>query len=388
MSASPAFSRGELSRYSRHLILPEVGQEGQQKLKSAKVLIVGAGGLGCPSSLYLAAAGIGHIGVVDFDTVDISNLQRQVLYTTDDVGERKVNRAAARLLSLNNEIQITPHDEKICAANAKSIIAPYDIVIDGTDNFATRYLINDACVLLHKPNVYGSIYRFEGQLSLFYPPDGPCYRCLFPNAPPPDAVPNCAEGGVLGVLAGTIGALQATEAIKWILGKGETLQGRLMLYDALDMRFDCLAIKRNPHCPICGLSPTITDLVDETVVCAANFGAAESSETIRGQYEITPLQLQTLLAQGTQNVLLLDVRSPQEFALCRLPHATLIPLNELENRAASLDPAKEIIVYCKSGIRSSKGADILRSKGFTRVRPLHGGLLQWAADVDASMDVY
>lgn len=379
------FSHSELTRYSRHLLLPEVGILGQQKLKNAKVLVVGAGGLGCPTSLYLAAAGVGHLGLVDFDPIDLSNLQRQILYKTKDVGKSKVATAAARIRELNDEIRVQVFDEKLSARNARSIVEQFDIVIDGTDNFSTRYLINDACVLTGKPNVYGSIYRFEGQLSLFHPPAGPCYRCLFPEAPPPEAVPNCAEGGVLGVLAGTIGVLQATEALKWILGIGGSgLLGSLLLYDAIDVRFDKLKIRRNQDCAICGKDPTITELVDTVVTCAIELEPEVGEEPT----EISVQSLQKLLTEDPGKVRLLDVRTSEEFVLCQLPDAQLIPIDELESRIKELDTAQEIVVYCKSGVRSRKAAQLLRLKGFKKVRHLTGGIVRWAREIDKSIIVY
>lgn len=369
------FSKSELTRYSRHFLLPEVGEEGQHKLRQSQVLIVGAGGLGCPISQYLVAAGVGRIGLVDFDLVDLSNLQRQVLYTTADVGKPKALSAAERLSSMNPEVAVVTHAERLTAQNASKIISEYDIVIDGTDNFSTRYLINDACVLLGKPNVYGSIFRFEGQVSLFDPPHGPCYRCMFPKAPPPDAVPNCAEGGVLGVLAGTIGVLQATEALKWILGVGESLSGRLLIYDALSMYFDVMLIERNPQCPICSANPTITELHEEIVTCAAPAS------------ELTPAQARDLLSAHS-DVVLLDVRTPQERALSAIPNSAHIPLNELSERINELESTRETIVYCKSGMRSVKACELLAGAGFTRVHNLAGGITRWAKDIDPALEVY
>jgi molybdopterin/thiamine biosynthesis adenylyltransferase/rhodanese-related sulfurtransferase len=370
-----AFSKSELTRYSRHLILPEVGEEGQAKLKAAKVLVVGAGGLGSPVSMYLAAAGIGTIGLVDFDTVDLSNLQRQIIYGTGDVGKQKTVCAAGRLAEMNPDITVQAHTEKLCAARAERIISQYDIVIDGTDNFPTRFLINDACVLLGKPNVFGSIFRFEGHMSLFHPPHGPCYRCMFPKPLSPDVVPNCAEGGVLGVLAGTIGALQATEAIKWILNIGDSMCGRLLIYDALSMYFDVLKIERNPECPICGDKPTITKLHDEVMVCAA------------ASSEMEPKAARELMSQR-KDVVLLDVRTPQEHALCAIDGAVHIPLNELPERMSELDKNRETIVYCKSGMRSAKACTMLAEAQFAKVHNLSGGIVRWAQEIDPSMTVY
>lgn len=360
------------------MILPEVGLDGQKRLKAARVLVVGAGGLGSPCALYLAAAGIGKLGLVDFDPIDMSNLQRQILYSTKEVGAQKVERAAARLRELNDEIEVATHAERLTSENAMQIIEQYDVIVDGTDNFGTRYLINDACVFAGKPNVHGSIFRFEGQLSVFYPPEGPCYRCLFPSPPPPDAVPNCAEGGVLGVLAGTIGVLQATEAIKLVLKLGAPLIGRLLLYDAVDMRVDTLKITRNAECPVCGTNPTIKKLVDVAVACAS-----ESEANL----EISPTTLKQMLDRN-DNIFVLDVRSPEEHALCSLPNATLIPLPELEGRVQELDPEWEIVAYCKSGVRSKKATDLLRSKGFKHVKNMTGGIIKWSQDVDPAMNVY
>lgn len=378
-SPAPAagFNREEKARYSRHLILPEVGEAGQYRLKQASVLVVGAGGLGSPSALYLAAAGIGCIGLMDYDKIELTNLQRQILYTTAEVGRSKTDCARSRLLALNDQIKVETHAEKLSAANAASIIKQYDIVLDGSDNFSTRYLVNDACVLAGKPNVYGSIYRFEGQASIFHPPHGPCYRCLFPQPPAPDAVPNCAEGGVLGVLAGTIGVLQATEAIKWILGVGTSLLGRLLIYDAMDMRFDAFALTRNPDCPLCGNQPTIKTLTDVAVSCAS--GSAGS--------EISAAELQKLLANET-DITLLDVRTAEEFAQCQLANAVLIPLAELPARLSALNRQARIVVYCRSGMRSQRAADLLRDHGFANVASLAGGLLKWQQEVDASLPLF
>ncbi len=371
------FSPSELARYSRHLLLPELGSAGQLKLKKSKILIVGAGGLGSPAALYLAAAGVGTIGIIDHDAVDLSNLQRQVIYTKDDIGKSKANTAAARMGALNGDIEIKALPEKLSAANAKQIIAGYDLVIDGTDNFSTRYLVNDACVMLGKPNVYGAIFRFEGQVSLFNPPAGPCYRCLFPKAPPAETIPSCAEGGVLGVLPGIIGTLQATEAIKYLLGIGESLVGRLLLFNCLPMTFDELKISRNVDCALCGDNPSIAEIKEESIVCAS-----ESSDKVA----LSARELSALLSQDNPP-LLLDVRRGEEYILGNLPDSVLIPVDELEERLAVLDKDKDIVVYCKSGARSRKAMEMLKAAGFKRVRHLTGGIISWAQEVDPSVGV-
>lgn len=373
-------SPSERIRYSRHLILPEVGMPGQLKMRNAKVLIVGAGGLGSPVALYLTAAGIGQIGLVDFDNVDASNLQRQVLYTTDDVKKSKVERAEKRLLALNPDIAVKTYSEKLTAENALGIISNYDVVVDGTDNFATRYLVNDACVLSNKPNVYGSIFRFEGQVSVFHRP-GPCYRCLFPDPPPPEAVPNCAEGGVLGVLAGTIGTLQATEVIKLILGIGESLIGRLALYNALDFQLDVLTIRRKGDCPICGDHPRIRELREESIYCAA------TGDSMISDKDVTPSELKAIMDNPPNDFLLLDVRSPQEYVMCNLPNAVLIPVDQLQQRLNEVERERDIVVYCRSGVRSAHAAQVLRLAGYKRVRNLLGGIMRWAQEVDPTLPV-
>lgn len=371
-------TKSELMRYSRHLLLPEVGLEGQVRIKNARVLVIGAGGLGSPVILYLAAAGVGTIGVVDFDQVDLSNLQRQIIYTNDDVSASKVERAATRAQSLNPEIRLQQHNERLTSENALDLFSKYDIIIDGTDNFSTRYLVNDACVLSKKPNVYGAIYRFEGQTSVFAHQDGPCYRCLFPDPPPPDAVPNCAEGGVLGVMAGIIGCIQATETLKIILGIGDSLAGKLLIYDALSMNFDSVTIPKNLKCPICGPNPTIKKLEDITVTCENQTRATKT---------ITATDLDRDLKSG-QNLVLLDVRTPQEVALSRIKNSVHIELAELANRLTELDKEADIIAYCKSGMRSAKAVQILLDHGFQKVRNLEGGFTSWAKDVDPSLNVY
>jgi adenylyltransferase/sulfurtransferase len=377
----PDLSPAEIARYSRHLIMPEVALDGQRRLKAARVLVIGAGGLGSPVSMYLAAAGVGHLGLVDFDAVDTSNLQRQILHATDDIGRPKLESAASRLAAINPEIEITTHAVRITAANALELIKPYDLVVDGTDNFPTRYLVNDACVLLGKPNVYGSIFRFEGQASVFAPPAGPCYRCLYPEPPPPGLAPSCAEGGVLGVLPGVIGSLQATEAIKLLLGLGKPLIGRLVLYDALALTFHELSIHRDPHCPVCGDDPRITSLIDYDDFCGLRDPSHDSQE------DATVEEVHGRLGRG-DGMLLLDVRSLEEWHICRIEGATLIPLPELADRLQELDPGREVIVHCKTGQRSSRAVGLLRKAGFPRVRNLRGGIVAWARLVDPGMPTY
>jgi molybdopterin/thiamine biosynthesis adenylyltransferase/rhodanese-related sulfurtransferase len=377
------FSSEELLRYSRHLVLPHVGIEGQRRLKHARVLLIGAGGLGSPAALYLAAAGVGTLGLVDFDTVDVSNLQRQILHGTSAVGQPKLESARARLQDVNPHVHVETYDTRLTSGNALGILADYDIVIDGTDNFATRYLTNDACVMLGKPNVYGSIFRFEGQASLFATPDGPCYRCLFPNPPPPDLVPSCAEGGVLGVLPGLVGTIQATEAMKWILGVGDTLAGRLLIIDALSMQFRTVTVQRDPECPACG-TREIRELIDYDEFCGVR--GVVPNEVRDLQVEITPIELSQRMAK--QNGFdLIDVREPYEWSFTRLPGARLIPLGQLPEQMSSLDSTRDIVVYCRSGQRSAHAARQLRAAGF-RARNLAGGLLRWSDEVDASVPKY
>jgi adenylyltransferase/sulfurtransferase len=383
--ASTNLSSQEVARYSRHLIMPEVGMDGQKRLKASSVLLIGAGGLGSPLGLYLAAAGIGRIGLVDFDVVDFSNLQRQVMHGTEDVGRPKLHSARDRLRSINPEVQLDLYETHLTSANAFDILRPYDIVIDGTDNFPTRYLVNDACVLLKKPNVYGSIFRFDGQASVFHPPAGPCYRCLYPEPPPPGEVPSCAEGGVLGILPGLIGCIQATEAVKLILGRGEPLIGRLLLYDALAMRFQEFKVRRNPRCPLCGDKPTITGLIDYEQFCGMRGQEAAAPTTIEG--DITVEELNRLIAAG-QAPLVLDVRNPEEYQICRIPGTRLLPLPELPQRFVELDKGREMIVHCKSGMRSAKAVAFLRQQGFTKLRNLKGGIIAWADRIDPTMPKY
>ncbi len=371
----------EIARYSRHLTLPDVGLEGQLRLRSSSVLLVGAGGLGSPLGIYLAAAGVGRIGLVDFDIVDLSNLQRQVLYEESDVGRPKLDPARERLEAINPHVKIECHPRRLTADNAMEILDGYDVVVDGTDNFSTRYLVNDACVLLRKPNVYGSIFRFEGQVSVFWAGKGPCYRCLYPEPPPPGSVPTCAEGGVLGVLPGTIGTLQATEAIKLILGKGELLLGRLLLFDALEMRFRELTLRRDRHCPVCGDEPTIRKLVDCDATCDV------APEVAVDPPEIDPGGLARRLEEPDPP-LLLDVRSPQEWAICHLDGASLIPLQELPQRLDELNPERETVVYCHVGSRSARATRLLTRRGFLRTRNLRGGIDAWSIEIDPSLPRY
>jgi len=382
---TPALTTDEIQRYSRHLILPDVGIEGQQRLKAARVLIVGAGGLGSPTALYLAAAGVGTLGVVDFDVVDVSNLQRQILHGTKDVGRSKLESARARIADVNPHVRVELHDARLTSANALEIIGGYDIVVDGTDNFATRYLTNDACVLLGKPNVYGSIFRFEGQASVFGLPDGPCYRCLFPEPPPPGSVPSCAEGGVLGVLPGIVGTIQATETIKLILGIGDTLAGRLLLIDALSMQFRAMTLRKDPACPACG-TRTITELIDYDEFCGAPGAAAMHDPGDLA--EITPRDLAARLARGDDGFDLIDVREPGEWAIARIDRARLIPLGQIPDAVSELDKTREIVVMCRSGVRSADAARFMQRSGFTRVKNLAGGILRWSTDVDPRVPRY
>lgn len=382
----PDLSAPEIARYSRHLIMPEVAMDGQRKLKAAKVLIVGAGGLGSPAALYLAAAGVGRLGLVDFDDVELSNLQRQILHGTRNVGRRKTDSAIERIRDINPEIEVDAHETRLTSGNALDIIRPYDMVIDGTDNFPTRYLVNDACVLLGKPSIYGSIFRFDGQASVFKPPDGPCYRCLFEEPPPPGMVPSCAEGGVLGILPGVIGCVQATEAIKLILGKGTTLIGRLLLYDALDMRFREVNIARNPECIVCGENPTLTELIDYAQFCGIR-GEEAPAEDTDSRLETTVEEMKARLDRG-DDFDILDVRNTEEWQICHIDGAILIPAGELPARLNELDPAREILVHCKSGVRSAKAVGILREAGFQNVTNVRGGIQEWARKIDPSMPVY
>ena len=382
----PELSHQEILRYSRHLLIPDVGLEGQRKLKAASVLVIGTGGLGSPVSLYLAAAGVGRIGLVDYDRVDESNLQRQIVHGTATVGELKVESARARLLDLNPGIQVHAINEPFTSTNALKIAADYDIIIDGTDNFPTRYLSNDVAVFLGKPNVYGSIFRFDGQASVFFAQKGPCYRCLFPEPPPPGMVPTCAEGGVLGVLPGTIGTIQATEALKLILGIGDSLIGRLLLYNALDMSFDFVTLKKNPKCRVCGPNADIKELIDYEEFCGVP-GHDHDDGTAGGSWDIEASALATLL-KGSNPPSLLDVREPHELQISRLPGAANIPLGSLAARLSELDSARDLVVFCKGGTRSTRALELLVSAGFKRVRNLKGGINTWARDVDNSLPIY
>jgi adenylyltransferase/sulfurtransferase len=386
-SARVELSNEEIQRYSRHLIMPEVAMEGQKKLKASKVLLVGTGGLGAPLGLYLAAAGIGRIGLVDFDVVDFSNLQRQVIHSTKDVGRPKLESAKEKILGINPHIQVDGYETMLRADNAMGIIKDYDIVVDGTDNFPTRYLVNDACVLLDKPNVYGSIFRFEGQASVFYAREGPCYRCLYPEPPPPGLVPSCAEGGVLGILPGTIGLIQATEAVKLILGKGRTLVGRLLLYDALEMKFRELKLRKNPKCPLCGDNPTIKALIDYEQFCGITPQPVAAAPIEQDSYEITPEELKVRLDRGDR-LTIVDVREPHEYNISRLPNSILIPLGQVGARKNELNPSDEIIVHCKMGGRSAKAVKLLREAGFKKIKNLTGGIDRWAQNVDPSVPRY
>lgn len=376
----------EILRYSRHLLIPEVGLSGQKRIKSASVLVIGTGGLGSPVALYLAAAGVGRIGLVDYDQVDASNLQRQVIHGTSSLGELKVASARQRMLDINPDIQVDVYNEPFTSANAMQIAEGYDILIDGTDNFPTRYLSNDVSVLLGKPNVYGSIYRFDGQVSVFDAREGPCYRCLFPEPPPPGLVPSCAEGGVLGVLPGTIGTLQATEALKLILGIGETLNGRLLLFNALDMSFEFVNLRKNPNCKICGPDPEVTELIDYEEFCGVP-GHDHEEGSAGGDWDIEAGQLAEQLEQG-QPIQLLDVREPHELEISRLEGADLIPLGQLAARLSELDSAEDMVVFCKAGTRSARALELLASAGFRKVKNLKGGINAWAREVDPSLPIY
>ncbi|PYX14761.1 MAG: molybdenum cofactor biosynthesis protein MoeB [Acidobacteria bacterium] len=376
-------SNDEILRYSRHLIMPEVGMEGQLKLKAARVLCIGAGGLGSPLALYLGAAGVGTLGLVDFDVVDYTNLQRQIIHTTADVGRKKLDSAADKLKAINPLINVRPFDTRLSSDNALELFRDFDIIVDGTDNFPTRYLVNDACVLTGKPNVYGSIFRFEGQASVFATEQGPCYRCLYPEPPPPGLVPSCAEGGVLGILPGLVGVIQATEVIKLVLGKGEPLIGRLLLVDALAMKFRELKLRKNPDCPVCGTHPTITKLIDYNEFCGIR---GEEAPVEAGVPEIQVEELKRRLDAG-EDVFVLDVREPHEYQICNIG-GHLIPLGDLPKRVHELDSSREIVAHCRSGTRSAKAVNFLRQAGFRKVRNLSGGILAWADRVDPKMPKY
>lgn len=374
----------EILRYSRHLIMPEVALEGQKKLKAARVLCIGAGGLGSPLALYLAAAGVGRLGIVDFDVVDFTNLQRQIIHSTANVGRSKLESAKERIAEINPYVQVDTYETALTSENALSLFADYDIIADGTDNFPTRYLVNDACVLLGKPNAYGSIFRFEGQATVFYAKQGPCYRCLYPEPPPPGLVPSCAEGGVLGVLPGVIGVIQAIETVKLILGKGESLVGRLLLFDALKMKFRELKLRKNPECPICGENPTIRELIDYEKFCGVT---AQPQISVGSEFEITPLDLKAKIDRGDEFVLV-DVREPEEYAICRIPGSKLIPLRTVAERLHELSSADEIVVHCRSGVRSGQAVEFMKQAGYRKVKNLVGGILRWSDDVDPTVPKY
>jgi sulfur-carrier protein adenylyltransferase/sulfurtransferase len=373
----------EILRYSRHLIMPEVGMEGQQKLKAARVLCIGAGGLGSPLALYLAAAGVGTLGIVDFDVVDYTNLQRQIIHTTADVGRKKLDSAAEKLKAINPFVNVRTFETRLSSANALELFREFDIVADGTDNFPTRYLVNDACVLIGKPNVYGSIFRFEGQASVFATAQGPCYRCLYPEPPPPGLVPSCAEGGVLGILPGLVGVIQATEVIKLILGKGDSLIARLLLVDALGMKFRELKLRKNPDCPACGRHRTITKLIDYDEFCGIR---GEEKPVAAGISEIQVEELKRRL-DAKEDVFVLDVREPHEYQICNIG-GHLIPLGDLPRRVNELDSSREIVAHCRSGVRSAKAVDFLQQAGFKKVHNLAGGILAWADRIDLKMPKY
>jgi molybdopterin/thiamine biosynthesis adenylyltransferase/rhodanese-related sulfurtransferase len=377
-------SNDEIARYSRHLIMPEVALDGQKTLKAAKVLTVGTGGLGSPLALYLAAAGIGTLGIVDFDVVDESNLQRQILHGTSDVGRPKVESARDKIKDINPNVEVVVHEEALTSENALEIFADYDVIVDGTDNFPTRYLVNDACVLLGKPNVYGSIFRFEGQASVFYAEEGPCYRCLYPEPPPPGLVPSCAEGGVLGILPGAIGTIQATETVKLILGIGEPLIGRLLLYDALGMSFREMKLRKDPNCPVCGENQTVTELIDYQEFCG--IPQANAAEQANGVPEITVQDLKAKLDDG-EDINVLDVREPHEYEVANIG-VRLIPLGELPQRLAELDQSENFAIHCKTGGRSARAVELLQDAGFQNVYNVKGGITAWSEEIDPSVPKY
>jgi adenylyltransferase/sulfurtransferase len=387
MATTPAevspLSKEEVLRYSRHLIMPEVGMEGQEKLKAARVLCIGTGGLGSPLALYLAAAGVGTLGLVDFDVVDFSNLQRQVIHFTSDVGRPKLKSAAEKIAAINPFVNVKPFETRLTSENALKIFEGFDIIVDGTDNFPTRFLVNDACVFTGKPNVYGSIFRFEGQASVFAAKDGPCYRCLYPEPPPPGLVPSCAEGGVLGILPGLVGLIQATEAIKLIIGKGEPLIGRLLLVDALGMRFRELKLRKNPGCVVCGKHPTVTKLIDYEEFCGLR---GQQKPVTTNSFEISVEELKRRL-DAKEDVFILDVREPHEYQICNL-NGHLIPLNDLPKRVNELDPDKEVVVHCKMGGRSAMAVEFLHKSGFTKAKNLTGGIIAWSDKIDPKVPKY
>ena len=382
----PELTTDDLSRYSRHLILPEVGMEGQRKLKAARVLCVGTGGLGSPLAFYLAAAGIGTLGLVDFDVVDASNLQRQIIHSTRDIGRKKLDSAAEKLIALNPALNVIKHETLLSSANALEILKDYDVVADGTDNFPTRYLVNDACVLLGKPNAYGSIFRFEGQASVFATEEGPCYRCLYPEPPPPGLVPSCAEGGVLGILPGLVGVIQATEVIKLILGKGSPLIGRLLLVDALGMRFRELKLRKNPECPVCGENPTVKELIDYQQFCGILPESKEEKAVKNGIPQMSVKELKQRRDAG-EDVFLLDVREPYEYQIAQIG-GKLIPQNDVPQRLSEIPRDREIVVHCRSGARSQKIAELLKQSGYSQVVNLAGGILAWSDEIDPKIQKY
>jgi adenylyltransferase/sulfurtransferase len=384
----PTLNAEEIKRYSRHLIMPEVGMDGQRRIKQGSVLCIGAGGLGSPAAMYLAAAGVGRIGIVDFDVVDYSNLQRQLLHTTNDVGRTKLESAKSKINALNPHVQVETYEEALSSDNAMRLFKGYDVILDGTDNFPTRYLVNDACVLMGIPNAYGSIFRFEGQASVFATKDGPCYRCLYPEPPPPGLVPSCAEGGVLGVLPGIIGVIQATESLKLLTGIGQPLIGRFLIYDALNMKFRELKLRKDPDCPVCGTHPTVTKLIDYDQFCGIVQPAQDhSSGATVSATEITPVELKAKLDAG-ETPFILDVREPNEYQINKIPGSTLIPLGELPRRYQELPKDRQIVTQCKMGGRSAKAQDFLKTVGFTDVLNLKGGILEWIDKVDPSQPKY
>src|ERR1700677_896957 len=384
--SSVALTPQEIQRYARHLIMPEVAMEGQKRLKAARVLCIGTGGLGSPLSLYLAAAGVGTLGLVDFDIVDVSNLQRQIIHFTNDVGRPKIASAEEKLTAINPELKIVRHEHAVDSSNALDMFAGYDVIVDGTDNFPTRYLVNDACVLLGKPNVYGSIFRFDGQASVFATEAGPCYRCLYPEPPPPGLVPSCAEGGVLGILPGLVGVIQATEVIKLILGKGDSLVGRLLLVDALNMRFRELKLRKNPECPVCGSNPTVTALIDYEHFCGIVPETPQEKNVKNGIPQLTVKQLKARRDAG-EDIFLLDVREPYEYQIAQIG-GTLIPQNDVPNRLAEIPRDREIVVHCRSGARSQRIAEFLKQSGYQNVVNLAGGILAWSDEIDPSVQKY
>jgi sulfur-carrier protein adenylyltransferase/sulfurtransferase len=377
----------EILRYSRHIIMPEVGIDGQEKIKKASILLIGCGGLGSPLSMYLAAAGVGRLGLVDFDLTDFTNLQRQVAFSTSDVGRPKVDATKDRINQINPNVEVTTYRTKLTAENVLDIFKDYDIIIDGTDNFPTRYLVNDACVFLNKPNIYGSIFRFEGQATVFWAAKGPCYRCLYPEPPPPGMVPSCAEGGVLGILPGTIGLIQATEALKMILGKGELLTGRLLLYNAMDMKFREVKLQKDPECPVCSVNPSITKLIDYEQFCGIGLGQEEATMDTNGIPEMTVQELKAKIDRK-EKYTLIDVREPHEYQICKIPGSRLIPLGEIALRASEIDTADEVILQCRSGGRSAKALQTLQTMGFKRLKNLRGGILAWSKEIDPSVPQY